>query len=412
MPSPIAGAVRNPAFLKLWAGQCVSALGDRFTQLALLSLVMAADTSWEQAKLDFCAFFPFLMGPFAGVLIDRMSKKRLMIIADLVRFVLVLAILAFGLKQGADLSRTYPLLLAMGLMTALFSPTKSASLPDLCPPEQVLASNALLAATGVAATAIGGILGGWIIDHWGFRTCVLIDALTYLVSAGAVAWIAFPPAQAKPVAGLGQVAEDLKEGFREIRRNPELVKICAFLFLFWFVANSVKVVSPDFGKQALGLGAGNMTSLGHILAVAGFGLLAGAGVTAVAGHRVARRAAYAFASLGMGLSLFALAGSRGMGSALVCLFLAGFTGGTLVSRVEADILKVIDPAIRGRVFGANAVIFAAAILSPLLPIGWLTRHVAAADILRGLAVVLTLLGLVVAKRLAGDIRAGGSWRVA
>ena len=406
MPSPLGDALKNPRFLKLWAGQCVSALGDRFTQLALLSLVMMADTSWEQAKLDFCAFLPFLAGPFVGVLVDRASRKWLMIGADLARAGLVLAIFAFGLREGADLSGTYPLLFAMGLMTAVFSTSKSASLPDLCDPPQILPSGALLAATGVTATALGGILGGWIVDHWGFRACLGLDAFTFVVSAASVAWIAFPPRASRHVAGVGAVLGDLREGFREIRRNPELVKICSFLFIFWFTANSVKVVSPNFGKEVLGLGAGNMTALGKILAVAGIGLLAGAGATAVAGHRIHRRAAYLLASAGMGLSIFALAATHTMAGALVFLFLAGFSGGTLVSRIDADILKVIDPGIRGRVFGANAVVFAVALLSPLLPIGWLTRHMDAVTILRMLAALLTGLGALVGVRLLGDLKAG------
>ncbi len=406
MSSPLVSALKNPRFLKLWAGQCISALGDRFTQLALLSLVMMADTSWEQAKLDFCAFLPFLAGPFVGVLVDRASRKWLMVGADLARAALVLAIFAFGLREGADLSGTYPLLFAMGLMTAVFSTSKSASLPDLCEAPQVLPSAALLAATGVTATALGGVLGGWIVDHWGFRACLGLDALTFVVSAASVAWIAFPPAKARTLTDPGQVLADLRKGFYEIRHNPELIKICSFLFIFWFTANSVKVVSPNFGKEVLGLGAGDMTSLGKILAVAGIGLLAGAGATAVAGHRVHRRVAYLVASAGMGLSIFALAATHTMTGALACLFLAGFSGGTLVSRIDADILKVIDPAIRGRVFGANAVVFAVALLSPLLPIGWLTKHMDAVTILRMLATLLTGLGAIVGIRLLGDLRAG------
>lgn len=404
--APLVSSLKNPRFLKLWAGQCVSALGDRFTQLALLSLVMMADTSWEQAKLDFCAFLPFLAGPFVGVLVDRSSRKRLMVGADLVRAALVLALFAFGLKAGANFSGIYPLLFAMGLMTAVFSTSKSASLPDLCAPTQVLPSAALLAATGVAGTALGGVLGGWIVDHWGFRACLVIDAITFVVSAASVAWIAFPPAPERTLTDPGQVLADLRKGFQEIRRNPELIKICSFLFIFWFTANSVKVVSPNFGKEVLGLGSGDMTSLGKILAVAGIGLLAGAGVTAVAGHRIQRRAAYFVASAGMGLSIFGLASTHTMTGALAFLFLAGFSGGTLVSRIDADILKVIDPGIRGRVFGANAVVFAVALLSPLLPIGWLTKHMAAVDILRILATLLTGLGAIVGVRLLRDLKAG------
>ena len=407
MASPLLSALRNRRFLTLWAGQCVSALGDRFTQVALLSLVIAGNAARAQAEISFYDYLPWLLfGPFAGVLVDRCSRKGLMIAADLARAALVGALFAFGLGQGADLSRAYPLLFGMGLMTAVFSPAKSAALPDLVGPDQILPSGALLSATGVIATALGGILAGWVIDHWSYRACLLFDAASFLVSAGAVALIAFPRTVPKAPLTLSTAVRDLGEGFRELARNAELRTIAAFLFVFWFIATGVQVVSLNFGKEVLGLGEGHMTALNQMLAAAGLGLLAGAGVTAAFGHRVPRRAAYLFASAGMSAAIFALAASTGMGAALAFLFLTGTAGGSLVSRIDADVLKAIRPELRGRVFGANSVLFAAAVLAPLKPLGWLSARMAAADILRLLALVLAGLAVIVLLRLVRDRKSG------
>ncbi len=408
MSAPLFSALRNPRFLKLWAGQCISALGDRFTQMALLSLVMAGQASDEQAKIILYEFLPWIiLGPFAGVLVDRYSRKWLMIGADLVRGLLVaLIFIVLMAHKGSGISAVYPLLFAMGSMTAIFSPAKSAALPDLVDSREILPSGALLSATGVISTAVGGILAGWVIDHWGVRACLMLDAFSFVLSAVAVAWIAFPPRQEKPRLQFKDVVKDLGGGFREIRHNGELLKICAFLFVFWFASISIQVIAPNYGKEVLGLGGRNMTELGQILALAGLGLLVGAGATAFAGHRVARRAAYCFASAGMGGAVLALASCRSFPSALACLFLAGFAGGTMVSRIDADILKVISPDIRGRVFGATSVIFAAAMLTPLLPIGWLSVRMPAVQILRLLAMGLLALGAWVLLRLLKDLKAG------
>ncbi len=407
MSSPLVSSIRNPRFLKLWAGQCISALGDRFTELALLALAIHGQTSAEQAWLDFWMFLPWLLfGPFAGVLVDRFPRKPLLIGADLARAALVLGILGLGLKEGGSLAPAYPFLFAMGLMTSIFSPAKSASLPDLVAPAQVLPSGALLAATGVIATALGGKLAGRILDSAGYRPCLLFDAASYVISALAVAWIAFPRRARGPRLKAGEVLGNLRAGFAEIRRNPELVKICGFMFVFWFVANSVKVIAPNFGKEALGL-SGSMESLaGDPMLAAGLGLLAGAGATAAVGHRLARRAAYCLAASGMGVSLLMLSTARSLPGLFAWMGATGFWGGSLVSRIDADILKVIAPEVRGRVFGATSVLFAAAVLSPLLPVGWLSEHLAAAQILRMLGLMLVGLGAVVLVRLVGDLKAG------
>ena len=406
MPSPLVSALKNPRFLRLWAGQSVSAVGDRFTEMALLSLALGAHASAELARLDFWSYLPWiLLGPFAGLLVDRYSRRKLMICADLGRLLLVLVLLAFGLRRGEDLSGTYPVLFAMGMLSTLFSPAKSACLPDLVTPEQVMPAGALLAATGVASTALGTKLAGMVIDAWGWRACLGVDAASYLVSAACIWGIAFPAAAARTHTTLRGTLKDLAAGFREMRHNPELRKICAFLFVFWFAANSVKVLSPDFAKQALGLGTGGMSSVGDTMTLAGLGLLAGAGFTALFGHRIARRGAYFLASAGMGGALLALSASHRWGPALVWLFLTGLAGGTLVSRVDADILKVVEPALRGRIFGAVSVLFASALLSPLLPIGWLSERLSAAALLRILALLLLGLGATVLVRLIGDRKA-------
>ena len=139
MPSPLLSALKNPRFLRLWAGQCVSALGDRFTEMALLSLALGGQASAELARLDFWAYLPWiLLGPFAGLLVDRYSRKALMIGADLGRLALVLTLFACGLRNGQDLAGTYPVLFGMGILSTLFSPAKSACLPDLVEAGQVM----------------------------------------------------------------------------------------------------------------------------------------------------------------------------------------------------------------------------------------------------------------------------------
>ena len=86
--------LRNPEFLKLWVGQLVSYVGDRFSQMALLGLIIgSANTGHEMSQITFFSMLPaFLFGHIAGACVDRFSRRRVMIIADILRALLVFAI--------------------------------------------------------------------------------------------------------------------------------------------------------------------------------------------------------------------------------------------------------------------------------------------------------------------------------
>jgi MFS family permease len=176
-------------FASLWWGQLISILGDRLNYLALGGLLLAhtgrfADPTQSSILLGVLGnvmLAPVLLfAPFAGPWVDRWNHRRTMLWSDAIRGGLVLLIpLTYGATH--HIGTTFAIVFLLFTCNVFFLPAKSAITPEIVPPEQLLAANALLAGAGIAATAAGALGGGWLIDHWGWATALYINGGTYLV---------------------------------------------------------------------------------------------------------------------------------------------------------------------------------------------------------------------------------------
>ena len=177
-------------FSALWWGQLISILGDRLNYLALGGLLLAhtgryADTGRSSlllGLLGYCMLAPVLLfAPFAGPLVDRWNLRRTLIVSDAVRGLLVLLI-PIVYSATHHIGAVFVLVFLLFTCNVFFLPAKSAMTPELVPASQLLAANTLLSVAGIAATAVGALVGGWVVDHWGWVAAMWFDAVTYLVS--------------------------------------------------------------------------------------------------------------------------------------------------------------------------------------------------------------------------------------
>jgi MFS family permease len=177
----------NADFRRLWAGQVVSEVGDWLNNIAVLALVIqladALTVGRAVAVYAIARHMPlFLFGPFAGVVVDRVSRRRVMIAADLTR-----AVLALGFLLAARLS-SLTLIYAVGAalfsVSAFFNAAKRASIPNLVEgTDELLAANSLSASTTAATIAVGSALGGAIATALGRDALFVLNALTFVASA-------------------------------------------------------------------------------------------------------------------------------------------------------------------------------------------------------------------------------------
>lgn len=214
----------NPDYARLWLAQVVSLLGDWFNTIVLSALVSVYSGGSGLAVSAFLlARFipPLLIGPFAGVVVDRFDRKRILIVSDLVRVVIVLAMLFANSPDRLWL--IYVLTILQFSLSAVFEPGRSAIMPGLIrDPEDLVVANTLGSVTWSFMLAIGAIVGGVVAGVFGTEIALVIDAGTFALSALLLvqikSYVRQPPAETE-----GRKTKSERgfiEGLRYIRANP------------------------------------------------------------------------------------------------------------------------------------------------------------------------------------------------
>lgn len=218
---------RNRNYRLLWFAQIVSELGDWFYTLAVYSLLLDLTGSKAQAvalAVVLQVLPSTFAAPTAGVLNDRISRKRIMIGADFVRCFIVLGMLL--VRTPSMVWLVYPLLLVETIGAAFFEPAHSSVIPNIVPEEQVLAANTLSSITWSFCLAAGASLGGIAAVWLGRDAVFVINACSFLLSAWLIHRMSFaephiagaPPLRARELVEFTPILE----GIRYIRRDPRL----------------------------------------------------------------------------------------------------------------------------------------------------------------------------------------------
>ncbi|MEO8394254.1 MAG: MFS transporter [Chloroflexota bacterium] len=184
--TPSVSLIRNPEFLKFWVGQTISAFGSQITNLALpLTAVLVLNASSSQmGVLNALGVLPFmLVGLFAGVWVDRMRRRPILIAADLGRFVLLGSIPLAALGGFLTIPYLYVAIFLIGVMTVFFDVSYQSFLPSLVGREQLVEGNSKLEVSASAAGILGPGLAGVLVQTLTAPIAILFDAISFLVSA-------------------------------------------------------------------------------------------------------------------------------------------------------------------------------------------------------------------------------------
>ncbi|MEA2363476.1 MAG: hypothetical protein QOD71_2621 [Thermoleophilaceae bacterium] len=267
-------ALRHRDFRLLWVGQAVSLAGDGIYLVAIAWLVYdISNAPGALAIVGVAWTLPQVAGLLlAGVLSDRFERRRLLVIADLVRCAAIGAIAALALAGVTELWHLVLLVVVYGFGQALFTPAFTAIVPEVVPREELLQANAMKEMLEPLGMRFAGpALGGALIALFGVGTAFLLDAITFAVSALAVIGISRRP---PPRSERGTLWRDLGEGFAYVRANAWLwgTLLGALLFLL-FTIGPFEVLLPFIIRNELGGGA---DTFGVVLAAGGAGSLVGA----------------------------------------------------------------------------------------------------------------------------------------
>jgi len=211
--------LRNPTFILFFLGNAISLIGFGLNLISISWLVLE-ETGSELAlgKIMAAATIPgVLLALFAGVIIDRMNRKWLMVILDIVRMVIILVFLSALLLNMFTMMSLFIMVFLMGIGNSLFWPTAQAFVQQLVEPDEYFNANALLSASYQTGSILGAGLGGLVVHYFGVNTALAINALTYLISGILISLAPF--SYQKRSGTTEKIISALMKGFRFFQQN-------------------------------------------------------------------------------------------------------------------------------------------------------------------------------------------------
>ena len=272
----------NRNFLLLFQGQVVSTMGSSAYSLAFLFWMKQATNSPSlMGLLGMAAMLPALiLGPFGGALADHFSRKKIIVCCDLISGAVVCSTALIMLNFPDRLDWIIPMLfcgaVVNGATMSVFRPAVSALIPDLVPLRRLAMANGLIQNAFMIVAMVGQAVGGVLYRVLGAPLLMLLDGVSYLLSALSESFIEEPRVVVSHDIPwkdlLRKLKRDTVEGFRFVHRKPGLKALLLFFSLQGFFLAPMGVMLPFFVENTLGA---TVDWFGYMMAGAAFGALCG-----------------------------------------------------------------------------------------------------------------------------------------
>ncbi len=399
--------VRNRNFSLLWISQIISQFGDRLNQMALLALVyrFAPGSTTQIAKLMAFTIIPvFVIGPMAGVYVDRWDRRRTMVVADFLRGLLVLSIAFYFLKADV-VWPVYVVVFLVFCVSRFYVPAKMAIIPDIVKTDDLLLANSLVSTTGMVAAMMGFGIGGVLVSLVGARGGFIIDASTFLIAGLMIFFVSAKARQAPKREEILEVGKEImavvrKSVFQEIReavlflRNqPQLRSCFGVLFFLWAALGAVYVVAIVFVQQTFGSAT---REIGLLVAGLGLGLFLGALAYGRLGQQKSGFKTIFVCVSGGGVVLFGFLSVVMKYSNLMLAIGLAFILGLVISPImvisQTLIHQLTDTSMRGRLFSSLEIIVHFAFLLSMLIAAPLADRIGPVTILMVVSFLLMAMG--------------------
>jgi MFS family permease len=342
---------RNRDFRKLFWASVISLGGDWFLFVAITGLILETTGKAIDVGLAILAQEAafFVASPPAGVLVDRMDRRKLMIVCDLARAALCAAFLAVGPET---VWLAYPLLAALSVFSAPFEPASSAAIPNVVEPEDLPTANAIGGSLWGTMLAVGAAVGGVVATVFGRDTAFVIDALSFGLSALLLSRIRRNFSEERePHEEHPTMLDATIEVVRYARRDHRVLALITVKGGFGMAAGVLALI-PVFGAKVFHDGD---IGVGILMAARGLGALVGPFI----GHRVSgpghRRL---FSAIGLALAVFgvsymALGLAPALWVAAIVIFMAHLGGGSQWALSTYGLQVLVPDRIRGRIFAVD-----------------------------------------------------------
>jgi MFS family permease len=348
--SSLLAAMGNRDFQLLFYGQLLSQTGDQFLFIAALSIINRLTASpLALSGLALAISIPQLtFGLIGGVLVDRFSRKRVLIVSDILRALVILP--ALLVDQHSDLWILYPAAAGLAIIGTAFYPARNAIIPNIIPPTLLLSANTLMQASYILALIFGATLAGFAVRLWGPDAAILFDSATFLFSALLIFAMRIPPnSAAQPHESARTMWGQLMQGLRYVAGSNLLLRVLAITAIAALGIGAIQILGLNFLNRRL-----NVTEQGFGLTMAMMGVgvaLGGAVVQRFATRRPANQVVGACLA-GVGVAIIVFAVTRSFGLVLVAA--AGIGLCLVVARAGLATLtqQLVPDQVRGRVESA------------------------------------------------------------
>ncbi|HJU57646.1 MAG TPA: MFS transporter [Actinomycetota bacterium] len=361
---------RNADFRRLYLASVISLGGDWFLLIALLGQVLDLTEQGLMVALVIAAqdLTYFLASPLAGVLADRIDRRRLMIVCDLARAAIVLGFLL--VRSDDQVWMLFVLLAATASFGAAFEPAASAALPNVVDARDLSTANALSGSLWGTMLAVGGALGGIVAGVFGRDAAIVVDSVSFVLSALLIVRVRRTFSEHRTAErSHASIREDTAETVRYARRDHRVLALLTVKF-GWGIAGGVLVLLPLLAIERFEAGE---IGLGLLMMARGIGALigpfAGRAVIGPRDRKLFGAIGGALAVFGVGYALLGLAPALvfAMGAVLV----AHVGGGAQWTLSSYGLQRIVPDRIRGRIFAFDFMLVTLTFgLSSILT-GWL-----------------------------------------
>jgi DHA3 family macrolide efflux protein-like MFS transporter len=343
-------------FLLLWQGQFISMLGDVIYGIALGFWVLAVTGSTVlMGTLMAATTLPkVLVSPFAGVWADRTDRKRLLIVMDLIRGLLIVLM---GVAAYSGFIRIWMVFLAgiiLGVCGAFFTPTVHALIPDIVSHSKLMKANSFLGMIQTGSNIIGNSVGGFLFQIWGAPLMFLFNGFSYMVSGFLEIFLKIPGTEqlgegTRPRARVRQhFFEDMKEGYLFVWRFGGLRYLLIMISVINFILCIAMVLLLPLYQKTKSLGP---TKYGISMAFLAGGLLVGMVITSVLKIPSAKKMLFFVVCVIISSLCFILFAAIENFSLMVTLiFMGGIFIAMIIVLIHSTIQLTVPQEIRGKVF--------------------------------------------------------------
>jgi MFS family permease len=393
--------LRDREFRAVFLSDAVSVVGDQVARIAVALLVYERTGSPLAASATYaCTYLSWLLGgPVLSAIADRLPRRRVIVTTDLARAVLVGLLVLPGLPTAV----LFAVLVAVGLLSPPFEAARSALMADILEGDRYVVGNALIGTTGQAGQVGGFVVGGALVAALGTRGALLVDAVTFAVSALLfVGLVRDRPLDRAPVREPALSA--LTTGVRVVLRAPELRALVA-----WGALSAAVTIPPEgLAVAVAGDLHGGSFSAGVLTATVPAGFVVGSWLL-LRQPADRRRALFPWLVAGSAALLALSPWLHAIWQVAVVWTVAG-AGTALQTVANSSFVQAVPRELRGRAFGVAATVLMAVQGLALLVAGAAAERLGA----RGAVCAVALAGLVVlaVARAAGTIRQPGATAVA